>query len=61
MLGSIGRMLRQVGIDTVILKSDLPDTDECIKFSQREDRIILTASKQLAARVSSIISDSFSF
>lgn len=55
MLVSIGRLLRQVGIDTVILKSDLPpDTDECIKFSQREDRIILTASKQLAARVSSI-------
>jgi uncharacterized protein with PIN domain len=47
MLGSIGRILRQVGIDTVILKGDFSDHDECIKYSQREDRIILTASKQL--------------
>jgi uncharacterized protein with PIN domain len=47
MLGSIGRILRQVGIDVVILKGDYADHDECIKYSQKEDRVILTASKQL--------------
>lgn len=47
MLGSVGRILRQVGIDTVVLKGDFADPDECIKYSQREDRIVLTASKQL--------------
>lgn len=47
MLGSIGKTLRQIGIDTVILKGDIADHDECIKYSQREDRIVLTASRQL--------------
>lgn len=47
MIGSVGRILRQVGIDTVILKGDFADHDECIKLSQKEDRIILTASNQL--------------
>ena len=47
MLGSIGKVLRQIGIDTWILKGDIADHDECIKYSQREDRIVLTASKQL--------------
>lgn len=47
MIGSVGKILRQVGIDTVILKGDYPDHDECIKYSRKEDRIILTSSKQL--------------
>lgn len=56
MIGSIGRMLRQVGIDTVILKGDYADHDECVKFSQKDDRVILTASKQLLInRVSQIL------
>jgi uncharacterized protein with PIN domain len=54
MIGSIGRILRQVGIDTVILKGDYADHDECIKYSQKEDRVVLTGSKQLLVnRVSS--------
>ncbi|CRL04117.1 CLUMA_CG017229, isoform A [Clunio marinus] len=47
MIGSIGRLLRQIGVDTIILKGDSADHDECIKYSQRDDRIILTASQQL--------------
>ena len=47
MLGSIGKVLRRVGIDTVILNGNVDDHDECIKYSQKEDRIVLTASKQL--------------
>lgn len=58
MIGSIGKMLRQVGIDTVILKGDYADHDQCIKFSQKEDRIILTASKQLMINRVSIEVDS---
>lgn len=47
MIGSVGRLLRQIGIDTVILKGEPADHEECIKFSLRDDRIVLTASKQL--------------
>lgn len=47
MLGSVGRMLRQIGIDTVILKGDAADHDNCVKYSKRENRVILTSSKQL--------------
>lgn len=52
MIGSVGRVLRQMGIDTIILKGELIDHDECIRISQNEDRVILTASKPLFARVS---------
>lgn len=52
MLGGIGRVLRQIGIDTIILKGDYVDHDECIRISQKQDRIILTASKPLFHRVS---------
>lgn len=50
MIGGIGRVLRQMGIDTIILKGDYVDHDECIRISQNEDRIILTASKPLFHR-----------
>lgn len=52
MIGGVGKILRQVGIDTRILKGDYVDHDECIKYSQNENRIILTASKPLCSRVS---------
>lgn len=55
MIGSIGRVLRQIGIDTVILKGEPAEHDYCIKYSQKEDRIILTASKQLLSYVISIL------
>lgn len=54
MLGSIGRVLRQLGIDTIILKGESIDHDECIRISQNEDRVILTASKPLFTRVSQL-------
>jgi uncharacterized protein with PIN domain len=50
MIGGIGRVLRQMGIDTIILKGNFLDHDECIRISQNEDRIILTASKPLFHR-----------
>lgn len=52
MIGSLGKTLRQVGIDTIILKGDFIDHDQCIRYSQNEDRIILTGSKPLCIRVS---------
>jgi uncharacterized protein with PIN domain len=51
MIGSLGRVLRQVGIDTIILKGEFVDHDECVRYSQNENRIILTASKSLWIRV----------
>lgn len=51
MLGSLGMHLRQIGIDTVILKGDNVDHDQCIKYSQREDRVILTSSGHLVTKV----------
>lgn len=52
MLAGIGRILRQIGVDTIILKGDYIDHDECIRISQNQDRIILTSSKPLFHRVS---------
>lgn len=52
MIGSVGRVLRQMGIDTIILKGEINDHDECIRISQNEDRVILTASRPLYTRVS---------
>lgn len=56
MLGSLGRILRQVGCDTVIMRGTFVDHDECIRASMKDDRVILTASKQLTMqRVSRLI------
>lgn len=41
-----------MGIDTIILKGEINDHDECIRISQNEDRVILTASRPLFIRVS---------
>jgi uncharacterized protein with PIN domain len=54
MVGALGRALRQIGVDTFILKGDYVDHDQCIRISQNEDRVVLTASKPLFTRVSFI-------
>jgi uncharacterized protein with PIN domain len=50
MVGSLGKLLRTIGIDTVILKGNYVDHDECIRLSMKDDRIILTGSKQLMSQ-----------
>ncbi|KAG5683881.1 hypothetical protein PVAND_013142 [Polypedilum vanderplanki] len=60
MICGLGRILRQVGIDTIILKGDV-QYDECIKYSQNENRIILTASKSLSQRYEKYTKPGYSY
>jgi uncharacterized protein with PIN domain len=50
MMGSLGKLLRTIGIDTIILKGNFVDHDECIRISMGDDRIILTGSRQLMSQ-----------
>lgn len=52
MIGSVGRKLREIGVDTFIMKGEFVDHDQCIRISQNDDRVVLTASKPLFIRVS---------